>query len=53
MGGIQDKPRASTGTRKVDTRIELRNNIRKKGRTLGEGERGCQEVVLVLLVGLR
>jgi hypothetical protein len=33
--------------------IGLRNSIRKKGRTLGEGEGRCQAIVLVLLVGLR
>jgi hypothetical protein len=54
MGGVQDKPRASSGTRTGDTRIELRNNKRKKGtHTLGEGEWGCQAIILVLLVRFR
>src|SRR5918998_6894470 len=53
MGGVQEKLRASSGTRTGDTSIELRNSIRKKGRTPGEGEGRCQAIVLVLLIGLR
>ena len=50
---LQEKPRASFGTRTGGTNIELWNSTREKGHTPDEGERGCQAIVLVILVGLR